>query len=39
MLERDCKEIALMFDWVLKGNIELTKRYEVPFAQYFSQSA
>lgn len=39
VLERDCKEIALLSDWVLKGNIELTKRYEVPFAHSLSHSA
>jgi hypothetical protein len=32
VLECDCKEIALLSDWVLKGNVELAKRYEVPFA-------
>ena len=39
VLERDCKEIALLSDLVLKGNIELTKRYEVPFAHSLSHSA
>lgn len=38
VLERDCKEIALQSNWVLKGNIELTKRYEVPFAHSLSHS-
>lgn len=39
VLERDHKELALLSDRVLKGNIELVKRYEVPFAHSLSHSA
>jgi len=39
VLERDCKKVALLSDWVLNGNIELAKRYEVPFAHSFTHSA